>query len=343
MRPRREGRGSHGFGRPSRGRPSRVHGWRRAVQEPGGASAPAPMDGGESQIKENARRAVPGLVCLWESGLRRALSTCVVYGASRGGRRMRARPLPNRRRTDSDGVRSRLRCAHSSRHPAGPGDRIRCCQPGRTWGPNVGGPVNGCVRKRETDDERGRGEGDRQRPSKSHTPTIHAILGAPVGEATWPCCGPAIRALAGVGRRVIGVATPSSPVFDSVLPWMYRREGVDTLPAHLEKLDHLKVSQLDVGVFRVDGQKGAPPVAWPFSRLGPTPPPRPISPSCGPWLRSASRPSGPSGTGTHQPRRPGSARTGFVKQIPRSTVRIPDRDPRCPDRPVAWLAGACRR
>lgn len=54
---------------------------------------------------------------------------------------------------------------------------------------------------------------------------------------------------------------------------MYQREGVDTLPAHLEKtygITVTKVSQLDVGVFRVDrSDKGAPLVARLFSAARP--------------------------------------------------------------------------
>ena len=42
----------------------------------------------------------------------------------------------------------------------------------------------------------------------------------------WP---PSLSPQARVGPTVMGVATPSSPVFDSVLSRMYRREGVDTL------------------------------------------------------------------------------------------------------------------
>jgi Ser/Thr protein kinase RdoA (MazF antagonist) len=45
---------------------------------------------------------------------------------------------------------------------------------------------------------------------------------------------------------------------------MFRRKGVDTLPAHLEEVFGIavsKVQQLDVGVFRVDRLKGTPMVA----------------------------------------------------------------------------------
>jgi Ser/Thr protein kinase RdoA (MazF antagonist) len=58
-------------------------------------------------------------------------------------------------------------------------------------------------------------------------------------------------------------------VFDSVLERMYQREGVDSLPAHLEQtygFTVAKVTQLDVGVFRVDrSDKGTPLVARLFS------------------------------------------------------------------------------
>lgn len=60
-----------------------------------------------------------------------------------------------------------------------------------------------------------------------------------------------------------------APKFDSVLKRMFQREGVDTLPAHLEQtygISITKVSQLDVGVFRIDhSDKGASLVARLFS------------------------------------------------------------------------------
>jgi Ser/Thr protein kinase RdoA (MazF antagonist) len=49
---------------------------------------------------------------------------------------------------------------------------------------------------------------------------------------------------------------------------MFRRQGVDTLPAHLEEvlgIEISKVQQLDVGVFRVDRGRGTPIVARLFS------------------------------------------------------------------------------
>ncbi|MGH9917702.1 MAG: phosphotransferase enzyme family protein [Nitrososphaerales archaeon] len=65
------------------------------------------------------------------------------------------------------------------------------------------------------------------------------------------------------------MAAPPAPVFDSVLRRMYKRDGVDTLPAHLEKtygITVTNVSQLDVGVFRVDrSDEGTPLVARLFS------------------------------------------------------------------------------
>jgi Ser/Thr protein kinase RdoA (MazF antagonist) len=51
------------------------------------------------------------------------------------------------------------------------------------------------------------------------------------------------------------MATAKPSPFDSVLERMYQRAGADTLPAHLENsygIAVTKVSQLDVGVFRVD-------------------------------------------------------------------------------------------
>lgn len=69
------------------------------------------------------------------------------------------------------------------------------------------------------------------------------------------------------------VQTSPSPVFDAVLRRMFTREGVDTLPGHLEKaygFTVTKMSKLDVGVFRVDrSDKGAPLVARLFSAARP--------------------------------------------------------------------------
>ena len=69
------------------------------------------------------------------------------------------------------------------------------------------------------------------------------------------------------------MATPPAPVFDAVLQRMYQREGVDTLPAHLERtlgIAVAKMSRLDVGVFRVDlSDKGPPLVARLFSATRP--------------------------------------------------------------------------
>jgi Ser/Thr protein kinase RdoA (MazF antagonist) len=65
------------------------------------------------------------------------------------------------------------------------------------------------------------------------------------------------------------MTAPAAPGFDSVLERMYKREGVDTLAAHLQSTHGIavtKVSQLDVGVFRIDrSDKGAPLVARLFS------------------------------------------------------------------------------
>jgi Ser/Thr protein kinase RdoA (MazF antagonist) len=65
---------------------------------------------------------------------------------------------------------------------------------------------------------------------------------------------------------------PPAADFDAVLQRMYEREGVDTLPAHLEKSYDItvkKISQLDVGVFRVDRSAGVPLVARMFSAARP--------------------------------------------------------------------------
>jgi Ser/Thr protein kinase RdoA (MazF antagonist) len=61
---------------------------------------------------------------------------------------------------------------------------------------------------------------------------------------------------------------PPAPSFDATLVRMYRRRGVDALPAHLEDvlgISVTKVQQLDVGVFRVDRRAGTPVVARLFS------------------------------------------------------------------------------
>jgi Ser/Thr protein kinase RdoA (MazF antagonist) len=62
-------------------------------------------------------------------------------------------------------------------------------------------------------------------------------------------------------------------MFDSVLQRMYRREGVDALPSHLEKshgITATKMTELDIGVFRVDrGDAGSPLVARLFSAARP--------------------------------------------------------------------------
>lgn len=62
-------------------------------------------------------------------------------------------------------------------------------------------------------------------------------------------------------------------MFKSVLQRMYEREAVDTLPGHLEDnfgIVVTKLTQLDVGVFRVDrSDKGTPLVARLFSQARP--------------------------------------------------------------------------
>ncbi len=69
------------------------------------------------------------------------------------------------------------------------------------------------------------------------------------------------------------MTAPSVSEFKSVLQRMYQREGVDTLPGHLEEnygIAVTKLTQLDVGVFRVDrSDKGTPLVARLFSRARP--------------------------------------------------------------------------
>jgi Ser/Thr protein kinase RdoA (MazF antagonist) len=63
-------------------------------------------------------------------------------------------------------------------------------------------------------------------------------------------------------------SSPPAPSFDATLARMYKRRGVDTLPAHLEAVFGVtaaKVQQLDVGVFRVDRRPGTPVVVRMFS------------------------------------------------------------------------------
>ena len=70
-----------------------------------------------------------------------------------------------------------------------------------------------------------------------------------------------------------GMATMKPSAFNSVLDRMYQRSGVDTLSTHLEKAYGIavkKMSQMDVGVFRVDrADKGPALVARLFSAARP--------------------------------------------------------------------------
>jgi Ser/Thr protein kinase RdoA (MazF antagonist) len=71
----------------------------------------------------------------------------------------------------------------------------------------------------------------------------------------------------GIAFRGVAVRAPA-PSFDATLVRMFRRRGVETLPAHLEvacEISVSKVRQLDVGVFRVDRLHGGPVVARLFS------------------------------------------------------------------------------
>ncbi|UIJ33956.1 phosphotransferase enzyme family protein [Allobranchiibius sp. GilTou73] len=67
---------------------------------------------------------------------------------------------------------------------------------------------------------------------------------------------------------------PSSPVpeFDAVLRRMFHRDGVDTLPAYLERAHGIaveKMTKLDVGVFKIDQDDGAVLVVRMFSAARP--------------------------------------------------------------------------
>ena len=102
--------------------------------------------------------------------------------------------------------------------------------------------------------------------------------------APWPSSpkGTRRREHSGTGHALILSEAPDSvdcmpvppvPAFDSVLERMYQRCGVDSLAAHLEKaygINVTKVSQLDVGVFRIDrSDKSTPLVARLFSKARP--------------------------------------------------------------------------
>src|SRR5438270_3072232 len=64
-------------------------------------------------------------------------------------------------------------------------------------------------------------------------------------------------------HSLLSMATPLTPEFDSVLRRMFERQGVDTLPDHLETaygMGVAKMSQLDIGVFRIDRSGKEPPL-----------------------------------------------------------------------------------
>jgi Ser/Thr protein kinase RdoA (MazF antagonist) len=59
------------------------------------------------------------------------------------------------------------------------------------------------------------------------------------------------------------MAMPPAPAFESVLQRMFQREGTSALPGHLEKscgISIARMTQLDVGVFRVDRSDGGTPL-----------------------------------------------------------------------------------
>jgi Ser/Thr protein kinase RdoA (MazF antagonist) len=81
---------------------------------------------------------------------------------------------------------------------------------------------------------------------------------------------PAVPSLGGLSIVIV----PSSPVpeFDAVLRRVFHRDGVDTLPAHLAQahgITVVKMTELDVGVFKVDQSDGAAVVARLFSAARP--------------------------------------------------------------------------
>ena len=72
----------------------------------------------------------------------------------------------------------------------------------------------------------------------------------------------------GVHRVCAVPDLPPAPSFDATLERMYRRKGVETLPAHLEEVFGMPVTRmqpLDVGVFRLDRLTGTQVVARLFS------------------------------------------------------------------------------
>jgi aminoglycoside phosphotransferase len=143
------------------------------------------------------------------------------------------------------------------------------------------------------------------------------------------------------------MATPPAPVFDSVLQRMFQREGVDALPAHLEKtygFTVMKMSQLDVGVFRVDRDgKGTPLVARLFSAA------RPYAAAEADLavLRYLAEIGFPAERAVED--RPLTSHEGQAVLVTEfvspqaQTSPVPDRHPRRQDRPAAWPGGATRR
>ena len=78
------------------------------------------------------------------------------------------------------------------------------------------------------------------------------------------------------GRRarpnISAVPISPAPEFDAVLRRMFHRDGIDTLPAHLERAHGIaveKVTKLDVGVFKVVQNDGSLVVARMFSAARP--------------------------------------------------------------------------
>jgi Ser/Thr protein kinase RdoA (MazF antagonist) len=74
----------------------------------------------------------------------------------------------------------------------------------------------------------------------------------------------------GTGPRIVSAVatTPPAAAFDALLRRMYHRDGLDALPEHLagaHRIAARSITELDVGVFRVDRADGGPVVVRVFS------------------------------------------------------------------------------
>jgi hypothetical protein len=126
----------------------------------------------------------------------------------------------------------------------------------------------------------------------------------------------------------------SPPPFKMALARMYRRVGVDALPAHLAEvlgISVTKVQQLDVGVFRVDHVNGPPLVARLFSSLRSEAAPLGDLRCSNSWSRRSFRPNVPSDPFPSQRTRTSSCSS------PNSHEALPNRLCRQETRSWAWV------